>query len=165
MVAAALALLEAVVAYSMVPRAAHRAFVAALCRTVNLEHHCQPSWKLMRSVLGADMGHAALQQLVALLRAGGDEAGLQRGAVFYVNMALWGPRRVPTLRVSYLAVLPAFLKVDHQIFLYVSNSIERISLISRCSHLLMITNMSSWRVTRPQTTSTLPTKNITKSIG
>ncbi|KAH9628209.1 hypothetical protein HF086_006840 [Spodoptera exigua] len=110
-VASCLSLLEAVVAYSMVPRAAHRAFVAALCRTVNLEHYCQTSWKLMRSVLGADMGHAALQQLVALLRAGGDEAGLQRGAVFYINMALWGPRRVPTLRVSYLAVLPAFLKV------------------------------------------------------
>ncbi|KAJ2945805.1 hypothetical protein O0L34_g4710 [Tuta absoluta] len=25
-------------------------------------------------------------------------------------MALWGPRRVPTLKVSFLAVLPAFLK-------------------------------------------------------
>lgn len=132
----------------------------------------------MRNVMGAAMGHAALQELVELLRGGGsaldehagtehapvehapaehvpaehsgaehsntetagaertgpehadgehaeDEradrsraeasraecAGLLRGAVFYINMALWGPRRVPTLRVSFLAVLPAFLKV------------------------------------------------------
>ena len=66
----------------------------------------------------------ALHEMVLLLRdaggaggagaaAGAEEgaAGLLRGAVFYINMALWGPRRVPTLRVSFLAVLPAFLKV------------------------------------------------------
>lgn len=79
--------------------------------------------QLMRYVVGADMGHAALQEMVGILRAGGAEgagglqrgsegsAGLLRGAVFYINMALWGPRRVPTLKVSFLAVLPAFLKV------------------------------------------------------
>lgn len=71
--------------------------------------------QLMRNVVGADMGHAALQEMVQLLRGGGAgqerAAGLLRGAVFYINMALWGPRRVPTLRVSFLAVLPAFLKV------------------------------------------------------
>lgn len=72
----------------------------------------------MRYVVGADMGHAALQEMVGILRGGGagagaeGAAGLLRGAVFYINMALWGPRRVPTLKVSFLAVLPAFLKVS-----------------------------------------------------
>ncbi|CAH2238615.1 jg1421 [Pararge aegeria aegeria] len=78
------------------------------------EYKSVSAWQLMRCVVGADLGHAALQQMVELLRAaGGDDegAGLARGAVFYINMALWGPRRVHTLHVSYLAVLPAFLKV------------------------------------------------------
>ncbi|XP_075973057.1 tuberin-like isoform X2 [Anticarsia gemmatalis] len=122
-----LSLLEAVVSYSLLPRRALTTFVAALCRTVNLEHYCQNSWKLMRNVMGADMGHAALQEMVDILRSGSSggaastgpaggaaqdegDAGLVRGAVFYINMALWGPRRVPTLKVSFLAVLPAFLK-------------------------------------------------------
>lgn len=72
----------------------------------------------MRYVVGGDIGHAALQEMVEILRAPSPvppeeeaDAGLLRGAVFYINMALWGPRRVPTLRVSFLAVLPAFLKV------------------------------------------------------
>ncbi|CAK1546878.1 unnamed protein product [Leptosia nina] len=112
-VLACLALLEAVVSYSLLPRAALRTFVSALCKTVNHEHYCQNSWKLMRYVLGADMGHAALQEMVDLVRGvggegGGDaDTGTARGAVFYMNMALWGPRRVHTLHVSHLAVLPA----------------------------------------------------------
>lgn len=112
-VTTALSLLEAVLSYSLLPRAALPLFVAALCRTVNIEHYCQHSWKLMRNVAGADIGYAALQEMVQILRDGGaDEAdaGLVRGAVFYINMALWGPRRVHTLKVSFLAVLPAFLK-------------------------------------------------------
>ncbi|XP_050670637.1 tuberin [Leptidea sinapis] len=119
-----LSLLEAVVSYSLLPRTALPTFVAALCRTVNVEHYCQNSWKLMRNVMGADLGHAALQELVEMLRgeggaggqggagreAEGEGGGLLRGAVFYINMALWGPRRVHSLHVSPLAVLPAFLK-------------------------------------------------------
>lgn len=77
----------------------------------------------MRIVVGADTGHAALREMTRLIRAaglsaagegseGGEEAaGLARGAVFYTAMALWGPRKVHTLHVSLLAVLPAFLKV------------------------------------------------------
>lgn len=41
-----LTLLEAVVSYSLLPRAALPTFVAALCRTVNLEQYCQHSWKV-----------------------------------------------------------------------------------------------------------------------
>lgn len=118
-VLACLSLLEAVLSYSLLPRAALPAFVAALCRTVNLDQYCQASWKLMRCVVGADIGHAALQELVLILRRSGEagdggaaDAGLVRGAVFYINMALWGPKKVHNLKVSFLAVLPAFLKVS-----------------------------------------------------
>lgn len=44
--AGSLALLEAVVSYSLLPRSALRPFVAALCRTVNLEPYCETSWKV-----------------------------------------------------------------------------------------------------------------------
>lgn len=47
-VQAGLALLEAVVSYSLLPRAALPAFVAALARTVNLDLYCQNSWKVGR---------------------------------------------------------------------------------------------------------------------
>ncbi|KAI5634859.1 tuberin domain-containing protein [Phthorimaea operculella] len=112
---ASLALLEAVVSYSLLPRAALPTFLGALCRTVNLEAYTEHSWKLMRCVVGADIGHAAIHSLVEIARGSNEtngeiDAGLVRGAVFYINMALWGPRRVPTLKVSFLAVLPAFLK-------------------------------------------------------
>lgn len=43
---AGVALLEAVASYSLLPRAALRAFVATLARTVNLEQHTQSSWKV-----------------------------------------------------------------------------------------------------------------------
>lgn len=42
----ALSLLEAVVSYSLLPRDALPAFVAALCRTVNVEQYCQTSRKV-----------------------------------------------------------------------------------------------------------------------
>lgn len=48
-VGAGVALLEAVASYSLLPRAALRAFVATLARTVNLEQHAQSSWKVRAS--------------------------------------------------------------------------------------------------------------------
>lgn len=48
-VQACLALLEAVVSYSLLPRAALPAFVSALCRTVNIEQYTQNGWKVRRA--------------------------------------------------------------------------------------------------------------------
>lgn len=52
-VGAGVALLEAVASYSLLPRAALRAFVATLARTVNLEQHTQCSWKVRPSALAS----------------------------------------------------------------------------------------------------------------
>ena len=37
---------------------------------------------------------------------------LMRGAVFYIGMALWGFRKVPSLKHTPAAVLPSFLHVS-----------------------------------------------------
>ncbi|CAF4953558.1 unnamed protein product [Pieris macdunnoughi] len=118
-VLACLALLEAVLSYSLLPRGALPSLVAALCRTVNHEHYCQHSWRLMRHVVGGDVGYAALGELTAA--AGSEEAGVARGAVFFLSSALWGGRRVPALQVSPAAVLPALrrtLRLRHAVLAY-----------------------------------------------
>ncbi|KOB78178.1 putative tuberous sclerosis 2 isoform 3 [Operophtera brumata] len=128
-VSSCLALLEAVVSYSLLPRAALGTFVAALCRTVNMEHYCQTSWKEMVEILR----EAGSSPAPAGAPSDEGDAGLVRGAVFYINMSLWGPRRVPTLQVSFLAVLPAFLKalegqqpvVTYEVLVGVQSAVSR----------------------------------------
>lgn len=108
---AALALLEAVLGYSLLPRAALPALVRALSLSVCAEPHCEPSWTVMRLAAGTDLGHAALQELAALLAREGNaprpDPALLRGACFHLHAALWGARRVPALHVSPLAALGA----------------------------------------------------------
>ena len=49
---------------------------------------------------------------------------LMRGAVFYIGMALWGFRKVPSLKHTPAAVLPSFLHVCLE-YLLVFLSIQR----------------------------------------
>ncbi|XP_077299280.1 TSC complex subunit tuberin isoform X2 [Arctopsyche grandis] len=106
-----LQVLDAIVCYSIFPHESLKTFISALCRTVNVEEYCQPSWKIMRCVLGTDLGHSALHVMcVALGTGAGGDCGLVRGAVFYLNMSLWGPKRVATLKCTPTQVLPSFLK-------------------------------------------------------
>ena len=66
----------------------------------------------MRCVLGTDLGHSALHAMCVALASDGGDCGLARGAVFYLNMALWGPKRVVTLKCTPTQVLPSFLQVS-----------------------------------------------------
>lgn len=68
----------------------------------------------MRCVLGTDLGHTALHIMcLALISDAGGDCGLTRGAVFYLYMALWGAKRVTTLKCTPTQVLPSFLKVRY----------------------------------------------------
>ncbi|KAK0095925.1 hypothetical protein PV326_007052 [Microctonus aethiopoides] len=107
-------------------------FITALCRSVNVESYCQISWKIMRKLLGTHMGHSALHTMCRLLQ---DEmfqrdVRLLRGAVFYVNMGLWGTHKIPKLECTPISVLPSFiqaLKCNHPIVMYeVTLSIQRL---------------------------------------
>lgn len=67
----------------------------------------------MRNLLGTHMGHAALYTMCSILQNKDyqEDSGLMRGAVFYINMGLWGNKRVPTLVCTETSVLPSLLQV------------------------------------------------------
>lgn len=67
----------------------------------------------MKNLLGTNLGHAALLTMCKILNDElmyTDEA-LLRGAVFHINMGLWGSA-VPRLRCSPSTVLTSFLHVS-----------------------------------------------------
>lgn len=69
--------------------------------------------QIMRNLLGTHMGHCALYTMCRLLQDVNfqRDVRLLRGAVFYVNMGLWGAHRIPKLECTPTSVLPSFYQV------------------------------------------------------
>nr|CAD7432433.1 unnamed protein product [Timema monikensis] len=88
--------------------------------------------QIMRNLLGTHLGHSALYTMCRILQdtSSQHDVHLLRGAVFYVNMALWGTKRVTTLKYTATSVLPSFLAVlssNNSIVMYeVMLSIQRL---------------------------------------
>ncbi|XP_039314149.1 tuberin isoform X1 [Solenopsis invicta] len=124
--------LDAIMCYSNLQSDSLQTFIIALCRSVNVETYCQTSWKIMRNLLGTHMGHCALYTMCRLLQDINfqRDVRLLRGAVFYVNMGLWGTHRIPKLECTPASVLPSFyqaLQCNHPIVMYeVTLSIQRL---------------------------------------
>ncbi|KOX80745.1 Tuberin [Melipona quadrifasciata] len=124
--------LDAIVCYSNLQSDSLQTFIIALCGSVNVETYCQISWKIMRNLLGTHMGHSALYTMCRLLQDTNfqRDVRLLRGAVFYVNMGLWGTHKIPKLECTPTSVLPSFyqaLKCNHPIVMYeVTLSIQRL---------------------------------------
>ncbi|XP_063234483.1 tuberin isoform X2 [Bacillus rossius redtenbacheri] len=108
-----LQVLDAFVCYSNLPVQSLTPFIIALCRTVNVEAYCQNSWKIMRNLLGTHLGHSALYTMCRLMQdvSSWPDVVLLRGAVFYINMALWSDKRIGTLQYTATSVLPSILAV------------------------------------------------------
>lgn len=64
----------------------------------------------MRNLLGTHLGHSSLYTMCHILQDSttSSDVNLLRGAVFYINMALWGDKRVTTLKCTNTSVLPSF---------------------------------------------------------
>lgn len=113
--------LDTALCYTVFPIETLLACIFALCRTVNKETYCQTSWKIMKKLLGTNLGHAALLFMCNILNKSTkyDEA-LLRGAVFHINMGLWGSTGpvLPMFKNSPSPVLQSFLRVSfsHPIF-------------------------------------------------
>lgn len=132
-----LSVLDTVICYAIFPNETLALCIVALCRTVNREAYCQTSWKIMKNMLGSNLGHASLLTMCSILndRRSNDETVL-RGAVFHINMGLWGSTSsvVPMLKCSPSTVLLSFLHAlesKHIIVTYeVVLSIQR--LVQKC---------------------------------
>ncbi|XP_074867240.1 tuberin isoform X8 [Carettochelys insculpta] len=130
-----LQVLDAVVCYNCLPSESLPVFIITLCRTVNVKELCEPCWKLMRNLLGTHLGHSAIYTMCRIMedRAYMADAALLRGAVFFVGMALWGARRLYSLKNSPTSVLPSFLKamtcpnavVSYEIVLSITRLIKK----------------------------------------
>uniref|UniRef100_A0A0K8TBU2 Tuberin n=1 Tax=Lygus hesperus TaxID=30085 RepID=A0A0K8TBU2_LYGHE len=114
---------DAVVCYSELPIDSLPAFISTLCRAVNLEVYCHQSWKIMKNLMGTHLGHSSLCTMLGILKSDNSlsDPGLLRGAIFYINMALWSSGRIKKLEVTPTAVLPAYitaLRCQHNLVMY-----------------------------------------------
>ncbi|KAH9503979.1 Tuberous sclerosis 2-like protein [Bulinus truncatus] len=107
-----LQVLDAVVCYSYLPSDSLYHFVAALCHTVDKKDFSEKSWELMKKLLGTYLGHSAICTMCSMLQDKSQPVDvlLLRGAIFFTGMALWGSRRVTTLKHTFTSVLPSFLQ-------------------------------------------------------
>ncbi|WAQ96556.1 TSC2-like protein [Mya arenaria] len=106
-----LEILDAILCYSYLPSSTLPDVVAALCRMVNNHKSCEPSWELMRKLLGTHLGHSCIHIMCTLLQESLEhtDPNVLRGAIFYIGMSLWGSRKVVQLKHTPSAVLPSFL--------------------------------------------------------
>ncbi|BFZ02892.1 hypothetical protein BsWGS_05930 [Bradybaena similaris] len=107
-----LQVLDAIICYSYLPSDSLYHFVAALCHTVDKAPYSEKSWELMRKLLGTYLGHSAIFTMCCMLQDKRQPVDvlLLRGAIFFTGMALWGSRRVTTLKHTHASVLPSFLQ-------------------------------------------------------
>ncbi|XP_049521147.1 tuberin-like isoform X3 [Dermacentor silvarum] len=104
-----LELLDSVVGYGMVSADLLGHLVPTACRTVVVAPFSEPSWRLMRNLLGTHLGHRTIGYLCRLLedRSNVCDTTLLKGAVFFVGAALWSPKAVGSLQHTAAGVLPS----------------------------------------------------------
>ena len=100
--------LKSVVTYSYVPPEALFPFISCACQVVNMPTLSSEAWDTMRKLLGTHLGHSALYNLCQVVQSPDHRLydKLVRGAVYFIGCALWGPKRVPSLRYTAMSVLP-----------------------------------------------------------
>ncbi|XP_037940239.1 tuberin [Teleopsis dalmanni] len=108
-----LTILELVMGYTIFPSDPLPLCVATLCRTVNHIPYCQASWKIMKNLLGTQLGYNAMKMMCNILndRSLYEDQQLLRGAVFHLNMNIFGSNlifQVPTMFYA-TTVLTSFL--------------------------------------------------------
>lgn len=107
-----LQVMDAIICYSYLPSDSLYYFVAALCHTVDKEACSEQSWELMKKLLGTYLGHSTIFTMLSMLQDKSEPVDilLLRGAIFFTGMAIWGSRRVSSIKYTYVSVLPSFLQ-------------------------------------------------------
>uniref|UniRef100_A0A0A1XPT7 Tuberin n=1 Tax=Zeugodacus cucurbitae TaxID=28588 RepID=A0A0A1XPT7_ZEUCU len=108
-----LTILEMVMCYTIFPSEPLRQCVITLCRTVNYSPYCQASWKIMKNLLGTQLGYHSMKMMCNILndRSVYGDQQLLRGAVFHLNMNIFGSNVVFQVSPMFYAstVLTCFL--------------------------------------------------------
>ncbi|KAJ3159400.1 Tuberous sclerosis 2-like protein [Geranomyces michiganensis] len=103
-------LLDAVVRYGTVPRAALSVVTRTLCFAVNMNDSSQAAWQIIRNLLKSHRARHTMSELFSIIDPPPESpatAVLQvRGAVFIIAMANWGSQRIKSLSYSLRGLLP-----------------------------------------------------------
>lgn len=129
-------LMEAVIGYAQIPNEILPNCIIALCRTVK-ERYCTECHKIMKKLLSTQLGFASLLIMCNMLneRRYYSDPDMLRGAVFHLNMGLWGSstnsmltglKYSSTVLLSYSHVLNCeSLKVTYEVILSIQNLIQK----------------------------------------
>uniref|UniRef100_W8AW74 Tuberin n=3 Tax=Ceratitis capitata TaxID=7213 RepID=W8AW74_CERCA len=102
-----------VMCYTIFPSEPLTQCVFTLCRTVNCSLYCQASWKIMKNLLGTQLGYHSMKMMCNILndRSLYGDQQLLRGAVFHLNMNIFGSNVVFQVSPMFYAstVLTCFL--------------------------------------------------------
>uniref|UniRef100_A0A1A9WRI4 Rap-GAP domain-containing protein n=1 Tax=Glossina brevipalpis TaxID=37001 RepID=A0A1A9WRI4_9MUSC len=109
-----LTILEMVMSYTIFPSDPLPQFVFTLCRTVNIAPYCRSSWKIMKNLLGTELGYHSMKMMCNILndRTLYEDDYLLRGAVFHLNMNIFSAHMVFQVSPLFYAsmVLNSFLR-------------------------------------------------------
>lgn len=130
--------IETVISYTVFPNEILAPCIIVLCRAVNSEVYLETSYKIMRNLLGTQLGYASLLTMTNMLNDNRYyvDAQVLRGAIFHINMNLWsgtnnslqnGVKYSSTVLSSYLKVLQSgHLIVTYEVVLSMQ------TLLSKC---------------------------------
>lgn len=130
--------IETVICYTVFPNEILAPCIIVLCRAVNSETYLETSYKIMRNLMGTQLGYASLLTMTNMLNDSRYyvDAQVLRGAVFHINMNLWGcsnsslqngVKYSSTVLSSYLMVLRSgYIIVTYEVILSVQ------TLLSKC---------------------------------
>lgn len=121
--------IETVICYTVFPNEILAPCIIVLCRAVNSEVYLETSYKIMKNLLGTQLGYASLLTMTNMLNDSRYyvDAQVLRGAVFHINMNLWGGnsnslqngmKYSSTVLSSYLKVLQSgYIIVTYEVIL------------------------------------------------
>ncbi|KAH8378989.1 hypothetical protein KR009_002539, partial [Drosophila setifemur] len=109
-----LTILEMVIGYTIFPSEPLPQCISTLCWTVNYPPYCPSSFKIMKNLLGTQLGYHSMKLMCSILndRSLYDDAHLLRGAVFHLIMNIFGSNIIFQVSPMTYAtnVLTAFLR-------------------------------------------------------
>lgn len=129
--------IETVICYTVFPNEILAPCIIVLCRAVNSEIYLEPSYKIMRNLMGTQLGYASLLTMTNMLNDSRYYVDSQvlRGAVFHINMNLFGSNSSLHSGVKYSStVLSSYLKVLRSGYIIVTYEVilSMQTLINKC---------------------------------